>query len=926
MSINRVFLDWSVSCLPQVAIYLISNAKKDSYVIDLRDYLLILPSSRAQRRLTELLALEAKNRDRILLSPQSRTIGELPEELYTPKYPFANSFQRKTTWMEVILEYLQNNKSHLIPNYKHGSELRLSAFLADKLDSIWTEISSVGLQFKDVPQKAASLINELNEKRFCEMQNIYESFIASLSRQSLSDKYTERLRAIDNNDCSTSKSLILIATADLRPITSKMLDVLNSNIVSLVYATGSKQNMFDKYGCLLIKEWSSTSPSIDRSQIIITQNPSTQAEEAFSCLHTLSTCTTEDIVFATTNDELSPYLFEESFKTNIPIHYTKGSVYSKTTVSLLLRSLSEYLKTKSYDAFSSFIRHPDIEEFLLEDYDDTSPKTLNVPNLDQYYYNHLPQTFVLADHDLNSSAISSLLEVFDLETRSLADWSARVAMFLQRIYADPELFAVNSLEEMSLKALEKTFAVLEECNMIEKSAVKCFAHEFLDIVLQHLSSQIIDPSSVSSNYIEVMGWLELPLDDSKSAIVLGMNEGYVPQSINADAFLPNSLRSVLGLIDNERRYARDVYVLSSMLASKKPLYLLASRVSETQDPLMLSRLLLKGKKETTINLIKDFYQFSEEHLVDDNQHQTSNVLPVSPLPYPPKPLKQKITEMSITSFRDYKKCPYRFYLKHILKLNVINDKDKELSSLAFGTLGHKVLHEYGRNPLFAALLKPSEIYAALEQILLEKSQKSFGQNPRPSVLVQLEQLKFRLKKFAYWQSDWRKKGWLIKHSELELDEEVSKLELEDGSYMKLNGRIDRIDLHPASNTWMIFDYKFSDTKNKKSRTSKDKTEWNDFQLPLYYYAIGKLNWDGELFVSYLDLTAEAGKDYHEDIFEGNKSQITNAIDEAKNIAYKVKSEVFYPPNDKYKEHDEYANICGISYFTEEEDEEENESE
>lgn len=66
------------------------------------------------------------------------------------------------------------------------------------------------------------------------------------------------------------------------------------------------------------------------------------------------------------------------------------------------------------------------------------------------------------------------------------------------------------------------------------------------------------PPEPTSDAVELLGWLELPLDDTQAAIVTSFNEGFVPTSLNSDLFLPNGLRRRLGLNDNARRYARCV--------------------------------------------------------------------------------------------------------------------------------------------------------------------------------------------------------------------------------------------------------------------------------------------------------------------------------------------------------------------------------
>ena len=103
----------------------------------------------------------------------------------------------------------------------------------------------------------------------------------------------------------------------------------------------------------------------------------------------------------------------------------------------------------------------------------------------------------------------------------------------------------------------------------------------------------IDPAA-----IELLGWLELPWDDAPALVVTTFNEGCVPASINSDLFLPNALRVRLGLQDNARRYARDAYALSVLLATRERLDLIVARRNSEGDPLPPSRLLFATDAET----------------------------------------------------------------------------------------------------------------------------------------------------------------------------------------------------------------------------------------------------------------------------------------------------------------------------------------
>ncbi len=96
--------------------------------------------------------------------------------------------------------------------------------------------------------------------------------------------------------------------------------------------------------------------------------------------------------------------------------------------------------------------------------------------------------------------------------------------------------------------------------------------------------------------VELQGWLELLFEDAPHLVVAGFNDGRVPEAIAGDPFLPEALRTKLGLKTNGARLARDAYVLTALDACRRAggrLDLLVGKASAIGDPLRPSRLLLQ---------------------------------------------------------------------------------------------------------------------------------------------------------------------------------------------------------------------------------------------------------------------------------------------------------------------------------------------
>src|SRR5690606_11620935 len=103
----------------------------------------------------------------------------------------------------------------------------------------------------------------------------------------------------------------------------------------------------------------------------------------------------------------------------------------------------------------------------------------------------------------------------------------------------------------------RTIQVLQEVrdaalalrNLPAELGCRCTAALAIRSILDELGTKAI-AEDIELSAIDLLGWLELPLDDAPHVIVTGANEPALPESLNAHRFLPDSLRRRLGLADN----------------------------------------------------------------------------------------------------------------------------------------------------------------------------------------------------------------------------------------------------------------------------------------------------------------------------------------------------------------------------------------
>ena len=264
--------------------------------------------------------------------------------------------------------------------------------------------------------------------------------------------------------------------------------------------------------------------------------------------------------------------------------------------------------------------------------------------------------------------------------------------------------------------------------------------------------------------------------------------------------------------------------------------------------------------------------------------------------------------MSVTSFRTYLACPYRFYLSYVLRLTRTDDDATELDGAGFGDLAHAVLEQFGRSDV-RDVTEAETIERELNHLLNELARQRFGEHPSAALRVQIEQLRLRFRALARWQANRASEGWRIEHAEKSFSDHPGRLDV-DGEPMLLTGRIDRIDVNEQTGQRMILDYKTSDAGDSPNKTHRKRSgEWTDLQLPLYRHLARELGIDGPVGLGYIVLpksTPNVGLLPA----EWTEADLDDADRTACEVVRKIRRQQFWPPTEPppaYSE--EFAAIC-----------------
>ncbi len=807
------------------------------------------PRRRARRRLLELLVQTAHSR---LLPPRIVTESELPELLYEPKRPFASPFVQQQCWVEAIRRLSPALTRALTRELPRDDDVDGWMRLGRLLWRLHRELAAERLGFAEAYARARDLAHLAEHRRWKCLMEAQAGYLRLLDEAGVWDRETARIVALDAGECRIARDIRLVGTVDLNRVTRDMLDHVADRVSALIPAPEALAHRFDEHGCVLPAAWQSVSIDLPEEQIHVVDGPRDQVQEVVRALHRFGgRYRADEVTIGVADELLVPRLRRTLSRFQVPTRWAVGKSLPESLVFKLLDAVASYVEELSPANFAALVRHPDVSDWVQRR--GIEPGWLT--ELDDYLSEHLPVQ--LGQWLGPARSTRRLRRVHRLVTQLLADlkalpqplvaWTKPILRLIRRLIGEVDFDPEDTWERAELEACERLQKVLLGHESIPANLMPAVtASEALRLTLDELSGESVSPA-IDEQAIDVLGWLELPLDDAPACIVTSLNEGFVPASVNVDQFLPDNLRRELGVLDNARRYARDAFALSLLVHSRPDAILIAGRRSERGDPLIPSRLLFAADEEVCANRVVRFFSrpVRKSSLVSRGPFSADRDESDFVVPRPQgRPLQ--VEKLRITELRTYLQSPYRFYLERVLKLQARDDVAEEISPASFGDLAHAIVREFGLSDVKDST-HPDEIRTFLEDTLEDEVSRRFGQVRHPVVDVQQALLAARLSAFAKWQAAWVEAGWTIRHVEAPGQGACLPFRSSAGTLVQLQGRMDRVDQHRETGAWVIFDYKTGDSIQDPRKTHGRPGEWRDLQLPLYrHLAAETLDVEGDV--------------------------------------------------------------------------------
>jgi len=416
--------------------------------------------------------------------------------------------------------------------------------------------------------------------------------------------------------------------------------------------------------------------------------------------------------------------------------------------------------------------------------------------------------------------------------------------------------------------------------------------------------------------LDVQGWLELFHEPGPHLVICGMNEGMVPSRASTDAWLPEGTRKLLGLSHDATRAARDAFLLTAMIESRRAcgrVDLLLAKTGTGGEALLPSRLLLACADDALPGRVK--HLFREIEPPDSSLAWTLDEAwkwRVNPL--------EKDARISVTAFSDYLTCPFRFYLKHISGMSEPEPERVEWNARDFGNIAHLVLERWALDEEASDYSKTDAIEAWVHEALDRAIAERFGRKVPLAVRIQRESLRQRLSWFARVQAVERASGWRIEEVEKRFEVEIEGI--------TVVGRVDRIERHDDGRR-RVLDYKTGSSGSAVESAHRTGViastrlpahlegvpeilcsgadgkpkRWRNLQVPLYSAGLAGIDELG-----YFSLGATEG-DVKLSIWEGfSRADEDSAMACARWILGKVRERVFWPPAEK-ADYDDYAALA-----------------
>ena len=913
--VSRHFLSWNKP-LPQQAARWLAEGWTGNGPLDLSDTWIVVATREAGRRLREALAAHASRAGQAVFSPRVLT----PESLTAvdPGSEVASKLESLLAWTEVFQQADLSSCRAVFPVDPPVRNFPWAIRLAQEFSRLQFTLATAGLRMADVGDRAGP--NFVEAERWAQLAQLESQHASGLGRRGLRAPAAARLETARAAPPDVVPGrLVVLGCPDLPPLAETALRRLSGGkpIVVAIYGAADDDGAYDRWGRPRPTVWEKRIHEIEDvgATVHLCGDPSAQAgwlaQAASRYLQPGM------LALGIADPEVLPPLANELARLGRPAFNPDGSPFQRSALFELLSQLAALARDPAFTTVAALARCPDFFTHLQLHGGPGFSVARWLKGLDELHARHLPVDLAAArayaqelrDRPEVAVGLDRMHALrAALNGRSFAEAAAET---LREIFRGRQVDLAHDDDAALERAARAWSDVVRACAAAETRFGALPSADAWDVALRLFGEQRAVEDK-PPDAVEMQGWLELLWEDAPHLIVAGLNDGRIPEAVIEDPFLPESLRARLGLPTGAQRFARDAYLSAAIAASrigaKGRVDWLVGKTSAAGDPLRPSRLLLRCADEELPARVALLFR------------------PLPPAESPPSwtrawklaPRREPPPErVAVTALRSYLLCPFRFYLRHVLRAESIDPFKSELDVFDFGTLCHAALEQIGRDPDLRDATDPELLRTGLLRHLDAAVARRFGRTLSLPLLVQIESARQRLGRFAELQAAERAAGWVIIETERPFEITVAGL--------VVRGKIDRIERHESTGAIRVLDYKTSDrpvtpadAHLRSMRPGETIPEWArldllgrprawfDLQLPVYLRAVGA-EYPGRVGCGYINLPKAIAEtsfalwhDYSPELQDA-------AMRCAEGACAAIRAAQFWPPNESIRaEQDECA--------------------
>jgi ATP-dependent helicase/nuclease subunit B len=919
--------------MPEVAAeWFIEQHEPSGGELDASEEVWVFPGARAGREFLRRIHDRAERAGRPLIPPMVITPGRLDEVVLVDLQSLApaDELEVRSAW---AIELMRANES--LQTAVFGSNRRPAPDEAWSRAAVFAkavaELRGEGLD----PQAHSATVPESESARWAGIAEIDRHVASRLASCGLSDPDHRRWIAAEQGSIRPWR---IVAAGVLEWSGWQRLLLERANATVLVSAPEALREDFDAFGAVIPDRWIGRPSPVPESSVRPVASPDEASLAMLEAIERWSPGRSmASITVGLADASLATAAARAARAAGLALHVAEGEPLSASAPGRMIAAFAALLREPTAANAAVFLKHPHVAAWAARSAelpDDLRDRWSSA--MARVREARMPRSFAdlvevsgkpieggrfgsAKGEDLarEREALRQVLAAVESwcaewtsrRERSVA-WAGRLAAWVaEASEAAGEALAIDEASGELRRHL------LEDCRGLGE-ALRAFSSlpEHLDpeIEVDVWITRVLDRLGESreaplpeSGAIEALGWLELAADPAPCMVLVGLHDEARPGSTAIDPLLPERVRERLGLGSARRREARDAAILSMLAGRCERLEVIVPLRSADGDALLPSRLLLHGAGESPADRVIRFT--SPQAVARRAMAPASSSGFVIPVPDPTLALPARL---SVTALRVYLGDPRRFELGHVERLKEVAEAAGELDPLRYGTLAHAVLERFGGDPELRHELDPKRLQDRLESILDDLAVDSFGNRPRASILVQIRNLRRRLRRFAEAEAMTRAAGWETRHVELSLD---AALELgHEEISQPFTGRIDRVDRHRETGRLRVLDYKTGDEPADPERShhvGRGTGRWIDLQLPLYRHLLASQLGVPEtsIEVGYVRLARSATAPIFKTIERWGEEVYAAAIDKAREVVRAIRARRF-PMADPPAHPDAFSNL------------------